>query len=268
MPKAQMITSAANPLLKDVRRAVVRGGLTAQGWCVAEGFHLLEEALRSGRPVHAILASEAAAEQAESRALRVAGSKFTLLSDPLFRNLASTETSQGIIALVEPPHWALEDLFRGNPLIAVLDNIQDPGNAGTIVRAAEGFGASGALFVKGSASPFNPKTLRASAGSIFRLPFVHSVEPADVIEALSGQGIEAYAAIAPRPGAPARTASEADLTRPSALVIGSEAHGVGIRFREACNSVSIPTSGVESLNAAIAAAILLYEAQRQRTAAR
>ena len=263
-----MITSAANPLLKDVRRAVVRGGLTAQGWCVAEGFHLVDEALSSGRPVHAILAAEAAAESAEFYARRAAGSKFTLLPDSLFRGLASTETSQGIIALVEPPHWALDDLFRGNPLVPVLDNIQDPGNAGTIVRAAEAFGASGAVFVKGSASPFNPKTLRASAGSIFRLPFAHSIEAADTVEALSRHGIDAYAATPPRPGAPARKASEADMTRPCALVIGSEARGVGIQFQEACESVSIPTAGVESLNAAIAAAILLYEAQRQRTAAR
>jgi TrmH family RNA methyltransferase len=122
--------------------------------------------------------------------------------------------------------------------------------------------------VKGSASPFNPKTLRASAGSIFRLPFLHSIEAADVIEALSAHGIDGYAAVPPRPGTPARKAFEADLRGPCALVIGSEAHGVGTRFREVCDSVSIPTAGVESLNAAIAAAILLYEAQRQRTGAR
>jgi TrmH family RNA methyltransferase len=268
MPKAEMITSAANPLLKDVRRAISRGGLTAQGLCIAEGFHLAEEALRSRRPVHAILASEPAARDAETYARRAAASKFTVLSDSLFRSIASTETSQGIIALVEPPVWTMNDLFARRPLVVVLDAIQDPGNAGTIVRSAEAFGASGAIFVKGSAGPFNPKTLRASAGSMFRLPFVQSVEGAAALDALAPQGVDAYAAIPPHPGAATQTAAAADLTRPCAIVIGSEAHGVSREFQEACTSISIPTAGVESLNAAIAAAVLLYEAHRQRTAVR
>jgi TrmH family RNA methyltransferase len=85
---------------------------------------------------------------------------------------------QGLIALVEPPVWQIERLFQASGVLVVLDGIQDPGNAGTIVRTAEAFGASGVVFLKGSVSPFNAKTLRASAGSLFRVPFVSALEPA------------------------------------------------------------------------------------------
>lgn len=265
MPRAQTITSAANPLLKEIRRAIGRGGLTAQGWCLAEGFHLLEEALRSRCRVGAVVVSESAAAAAESIGRGAPGAKFTMIPDALFGSLSTTENSQGLIALIEPPAWTLEDLFRGTPLIVVLDGIQDPGNAGTIVRTAEAFGASGAVFLKGSVSPFNPKALRGSAGSLFRLPFVHGVEAGPVREILAGRRVEMFAALPARPGAPARTVGEANLTGPCAVAIGSEAHGVGEEFRRASTALSIPTVGVESLNAAIAAGILLYEAHRQRT---
>src|SRR5579883_3293928 len=170
-PKPETITSAANPLLKDVRRAIVRGSLTHEGLCVAETFHLLEEALRSDCDVKTVLAAEA-------HVRRLAGVKVAILPDRLFQSLAGTETSQGVMALVRPPVWTLEQLFRGRALVVVLDGVQDPGNAGTIVRAAEAFGATGALFLKGTVSPHNPKALRASAGSLFRLPYLAGVDAA------------------------------------------------------------------------------------------
>ena len=255
MPKVEKITSAANPLLKDVRRAIARGGLTDQGWCVAETFHLLDEALRSRCAVKAVLA----AESVELRGL-LNGVKVTRLPDALFRDLSSTETSQGVITLVEPPAWTFDQLFAGRPLVMVLDRVQDPGNAGAIIRAAEAFGATGALFLKGSVSPFNPKTLRASAGSLFRLPFLHSVDPDVALQ----KPLDLYAAVPARPGAPARLPSDVDFAAACGLIIGSEAHGVDARLRSAASDVSIPTVGVESLNAAVAAGVLLYEARRQR----
>src|SRR5207247_1254225 len=94
----------------------------------------------------------------------------------VIRKLADTESSQGVMTLAAPPAWKLEQIFCGQSLIAVLDGLQDPGNAGAIVRAAEAFGATGVLFTKGTVSPFNPKTLRASAGSLFRVPFVYGLE--------------------------------------------------------------------------------------------
>ena len=264
MLKVESITSAANPLLKDVRRAIVRGGLTERGWCVAETFHLLEEALRSDCEVNVVLAAESVLSAAQAHVRRLAGIRLASLPDALFERLSGTETSQGVMALVKPPEWKLEQLFRGCPLVILLDGLQDPGNAGSIARAAEAFGASGILFLKGSVSPFNPTALRASAGSLFRIPFLHGVDPTLARAASQQNKLELYAGVPARPGAPARSIADVDFTGRCGLVVGSEARGVSGTLRSAALDVTIPTVGVESLNAAVAAGILLYEARRQR----
>src|ERR1700677_3447474 len=128
MARSESITRAANPLLKDVRRAVARGGLTQQGWCVAETFHLLQEALRSHCEVKMVLAAESVQTAVEAHMRRLPSIKITVLPDALFQGIAGTETSQGVIALVNPPQWSLEQLFCGNALVIVLDGVQDPGN--------------------------------------------------------------------------------------------------------------------------------------------
>src|SRR5262245_3109757 len=253
MAKAETITSAANPLVKDVRRAIARGALTERGWCVAEGFHLLEEALGSGSAVQSVLS----AESPELRGMRIGSVKYTRVPDALFHTISSTENSQGVIALVNPPAWTLDRLLGERALVVLFDGIQDPGNAGAIVRAAEAFGATGAIFLKGSVSPFNPKTLRASTGSLFRLPFLHGVETGLVLD----QPLAWYAAVAK--GA-AFSIRDADFRAPSGIIIGSEAHGVRDSLLASATTVTIPTVGVESLNAAVAAGVLLYEASRQR----
>jgi len=237
-----------------VRRAISRGGTTADGLCVAEGFHLLEEALRSGCEVAVVLATEASAERA---AVPV-----QTISDAVFREISTTETSQGIIALVRPPSWRVEDVRRGETLMVVLDGIQEPGNAGAILRATEAFGASGAVFLKGAVDPYNPKCLRASAGSIFRLPVLSGMGEVELDEALAGFTV--YAAM---PDA-AISLDTADLSCPTALVIGSEGRGVRASMLRRATGLRIPTTGVESLNAAVAAGILLYEARRQRSVKR
>jgi RNA methyltransferase, TrmH family len=260
MIEPETISSPANPLLKEVRRAVARGGLTAQGWCVAETPHLLVEALRSRCPVKLVLAAESARGQLP----RLPGIKVAILPDNLLQRVSGTETSQGVMALIEPPEWKLEQLFERRPLVVVLDGVQDPGNAGAILRAAEAFGASGAMFLKGTASPFNPKTLRASAGSLFRVPFLYGMEPARARAALEENRVQLYAAAPARPGERAPAPAEVDLTGACSLIVGNEAHGVSREWRGAAREISIPTRGVESLNAAMAAGILLYEAGRQR----
>ena len=113
--------------------------------------------------------------------------------------------------------------------MVVLDGLQDPGNAGTIVRAAEAFGATGVLFLKGTVSPHNPKTLRASAGSLFRVPFLHGVGPATAAAALRQNGVELVAAMPAVRRRRRDSLAATDLTRPCALIIGSEAHGVSAR---------------------------------------
>jgi len=253
----RILVSEKNPLLRDVRRAAGRGALTDEGFALAEGPHLLEEAVRSGLEIGGVIVAEAAGGPLADLGVRLpASARVLYVSDAVFGGLSSTETPQGILTLVRLRGWTLEQVVANNSLLVVLDGVQDPGNAGAIVRAAEAFGASGAIFLKGSVSSHNSKCLRGSAGSIFRVPLVAGV---DVDEFLA-LGLRLYAAD-PRGS---RTVAEADLKAPCALVVGSEGRGVSAAVAAAATGVRIPTAGVESLNAAVAAGILLYEARRQR----
>jgi TrmH family RNA methyltransferase len=267
MSRLEVIASPTNPLVKDVRRAIARGGLTEQGLCVAETFHLLEEALRSDRAVRVVMAAESVRSAVEKHVRNLDGVRVVVLADALFQNLSGTESSQGVLTRVEAPVWTLEALFRGRSLVVVLDGIQDPGNAGAIVRSAEAFGATGVMFLKGTVSPFNPKTLRASAGSLFRMPFVHTVDSALACAALKQNKLDLYAAVPRDSSTAAKSLAGVDLTRKCAIVIGSEGRGVSHALRAGALDLNIPTLGVESLNAAMASTVLLYEARRQRALA-
>jgi len=240
--RAGVISSVRNPFLQEIRRALRRGELTDQGLCAVEGLHLLQEALRSRVRIEATLGGEP-----------VDGVSHYEVPERVLSAIASTKTSPGVISLVRLPVREADELKAQPALIVLLDGLQDPGNAGTILRSAEAFGATGAVFLPGSVSPYNAKLMRASAGSIFRVPFLTESVEFD---------IPVYAA-EPHGGIPA---PEVDWTRPCALIIGSEAHGVSPELAVRATPVQIPTTGVESLNAAVSASILLYEAARQRRA--
>jgi TrmH family RNA methyltransferase len=267
-----------NPLVKQIRRAVARGVLTEDGWAVAEGPHLLEEALRAGCAIRTVLVSETAKPGILGDLSRLPGLhqvlhqvRFRQVSEKMFRTLCSTETPQGVLALVKPPAADLAAMLAVDAaalppaLLAILDGVQDPGNAGAIVRVAEAFGATGAIFLKGTVDPFHPRALRGSAGSSFRVPIVRGADP----DALGG--LKIYAAMA-RAGAPTiGTEVQAALdvkacvfTGACAIAIGSEGRGIGERLAGRAIPVHIPTRHVESLNAAVAAGILFYEAAQQR----
>jgi TrmH family RNA methyltransferase len=255
--------SDKNPLLKQVRRAVARGSLTEDGYAVAEGFHLLEEALASDCEIRAAIVSESVKSAVAAHVRGLKRTRVVAVSDAVFSELATTEATQGVIALVRPPGWTVDQLMRGRALVVVLDGLQDPGNAGAILRAAEAFGATGAAFLKGTVNPYNPKCLRASAGSVFRLPVVAALDESLLLAAMEQRRLHLYAAM-PR----AETLlSGANLAGRCAIVIGGEGRGVSQKLQARAEALRIPTSGVESLNAAVAAGVLLYEAWRQRTAA-
>ena len=257
MSRVETITSAANPLVKELRRAIGRGSLTEDGLFIAESFHLLEEALRSGCEIPVVLVAESAASRVSSPVPRT-----VILPDALFQTITTTENSQGVIALVRPPKWTLDQVFALKSLVVVLDGLQDPGNVGSILRAAEAFGATGAIFVKGTVGPQHPKTLRASAGSLFRLPYVTGLDGTAVCSLLRKERVVVYAAM-PYTGSE-HLAEDVDLRRRCALIIGGEGQGIGKELHQMAEYVAIPTVGVESLNAAVAAAVLLYETRRQR----
>ncbi len=246
------ITSPSNPLIKDIRKAVRRGEATEDGLAVAESPHLLEEAVRSGIPVAATLLAETAGPAVEALARRLDPTYHTI-PDKLFQELSSTENSQGLIALVRVPRYEWSELLGPAKRVVILDGIQDPGNAGAIVRSAEAFGVDGVIFGRGSVSPVNPKTLRASAGSLFRIPTVRGGGAERVIESLQSAKLPLFAATA-HDGKPL---GEVDLSR-SAVIIGSEAHGISPEYLLAAQAVHVPVKGVESLNAAAAAAVIFY----------
>jgi TrmH family RNA methyltransferase len=254
------LTSPRNPLLKEVRKAILRGSTTDQGFAVAESFHLLEEALRSDCEISAVFAAESVRSAVESHVRGLKTIKVTVLPDDLFQTISATESSQGVMALVRPPHWTIEQLFRGRSLTVVLDGVQDPGNAGAILRAAEAFGATGVFFLKGTVNPYNAKCLRASAGSAFRVPLVPAMDPHLLLAAIEQRKLDLFA-LMPKG---ARELGESNFTRKCAIIVGSEGRGVSERLRAKAVDIRIPTAGVESLNAALAAGIVLYVARKQR----
>ena len=168
-----------------------------------------------------MLAAESAQSAVEARLRGRPGTRLLVLADALFRSLSDTEAAQGVMALVRPPEWELDRLFTGQPLVVVLDGVQDPGNAGAIIRTAEAFGATGLIFLKGTVSPYNPKAVRASAGSIFRVPLVSGLAAGPARAALEAHGLDVYAAA---PSA-SKGLDEAGLTRGCAFVIGKHAAG-------------------------------------------
>jgi TrmH family RNA methyltransferase len=179
-----------------------------------------------------------------------------------------TESPQGVAALVEPPQFSLTEALVGPaPLVVLTAALQDPGNFGTIVRSAEAFGATGVIALPGTVDVWNAKALRASAGSAFRVPVVAEKANA-ALAALRERGIRLVAAIAAIGDREAIPCTDVDLKAPTAILIGNEGSGLSQDLLERADAhVAIPMPGpVESLNAAVAASVLLYEAARQRNA--
>lgn len=265
--RAEVLTSRENRWLKRFR-AALKG--SPDDACIAvEGVHLVQEALRSGLGIEAVLVSAAGERHLGKLSPRLTRAiQLLRTSDRLFDSVTGTETPQGIAALVHPKETSFDDLLKGGtPLVAVMVGVQDPGNVGTIVRSAEAFGATGAVTTRGTAQPFSPKALRGSAGSALRLPIVSGIAPAIILAQLRVAGLRLYAASSPdKEGAVLPAA--ADLKVSCALLIGNEGAGLPAEIeRSADQRVRIPLAApVESLNAAVAAAVLLYEAARQRNA--
>jgi TrmH family RNA methyltransferase len=266
----RIVQSKQNARLKELRRALAHPGREGQGLAGIEGPNLIEEALRAGLALDCVFAARGAEGVLQSLALP-AETEILLLPRELLNSALATETPQPVAALVEPPVWTWAHLLasqpkavplpKATPLVVVLAGLQDPGNLGAILRSAEAFGASGVLSLPGTVSAWNPKAVRASAGSVFRVPLL-SINPEDCFARLRLAGIKIYTTAVHG----AEPAHAIDLAGPAALLIGNEGNGVpGEWASQADGAITIPCPGpVESLNAAVAASVLLYEASRQR----
>jgi len=253
-----------NALVKDLRGAFARGEPTSDGYCAIEGFRILEEAIRSGLRFRAVFFSESALGRAEKLLPQLGAQVETLLlPDKLFAGAVKSDAPQGVAALARWKEFSLEDVLArstAGPLLAIA-GAQDPGNLGTMLRSAEAFGAGGTILGEGTVSPFNLKVVRASAGSVFRLPLARG-KLSEAVSLMRQHGVR-LVATASHKGTPL---DQAKLAGPLAIFIGSEGAGLPRDLiKEMDEVVAIPQAPqVESLNAGVAASIVLYEVARQR----
>ena len=260
-----MISSHSNPKVKQVAQWQTNSGKRREeGVFLAEGFKMCEEAPE--RDVREIYITQEALEKAGTQpALREKLERigYETVSSEVFRKMSDTRTPQGILCVVKRQETDLERLLAAeNPLLIVLEDLQDPGNLGTIVRTGEGAGVTGIVMSQGTVDIYNPKTIRSTMGSVYRMPFCYTEDLHDAVTELKGMGIHIYAAHL----AGQRFYDEEDYSMPCGFLIGNE--GSGLRPEVAACAdvlVRIPMEGMaESLNAAVAAAVLMFEVSRQR----
>lgn len=250
-------------MVKDLRRAFAQGEPTPEGLIAIESVHLIEEAIRSGLKLHAVFFSESAEGRADKLLPQLGTHVETvLLPDEVFASVVATENPQGVAALALPKKFKLEDILRAPaPLLLMAIGVQDPGNLGTMLRSAEAFDARGVLLCEGTVKALNAKAMRASAGSWFRLPTV-TMKFRDALPQLRAHGVRIVATSSHK----GRPLASANLNGAVAVVIGNEGAGLPREVvSEADEIITIPHAPrVESLNAGVAASVILYEAGRQR----
>ena len=267
MPTAQIDSGGLafrHPKVQRLRRLVNqrRARLTERVF-VVEGAKLLAEALAAGVRVESVYLAPGAGDAAVDDAF-AAGARVHALAPGVLERVAGTVTPQPVMAVVPFVDVDLGALGTATLLLVCVD-LRDPGNAGTVLRSAEAAGAGGVVFCEGSVDPFNPKTVRASAGSVFHVPVVVGGQPLEVLQEMARWGVRRLATTA-RAGA---DHTEVDLTGPVAFVLGNEANGLPAEVLDAADElVSIRMAGRgESLNVGMAAAVVCFEALRQRRAA-
>jgi TrmH family RNA methyltransferase len=260
--RSRSVTSAKNPAVQRFRDAASG---RAEGLMLAEGVRLVWEAVRAGLQIVEAAVSPKLNDLALRDALAERAGSFLDCSDALLARLSALDTPQGVAVLLRRPSYEDADLLGEElaPLVVVAAGLRDPGNVGAVVRAAEAAGATGCLTLQGGADPFRDKAVRGSMGSIFRLPVRHGLTASDAIAFARRSRLDVVVA----DGGGDRAHTRVDLRRPLLLVVGAEAAGVPLEWIDAAAAhVRVPLRPpVESLNVAVAAGVLLFEAQRQRT---
>lgn len=258
-----MITSSANARVKQVIQWQSKAKERKKDKVfLVEGFKMYEEA-----PIEHVLevyvSEDAMTKLSQNLREKLDRTGYETVASDVFRKMSDTQTPQGILTVLRQPEYSLEEMISGSkPLLVVLENLQDPGNLGTIVRTGEGAGITGVIMSEQTVDIFNPKTIRATMGSIYRVPFVYVKDMKDTLQKLHEKGIHTYAAHLKG----ATYYNEFSFEAPTAFLIGNEGNGLQKETADlAEHYLKIPMEGqVESLNAAIATSLLIYEAHRQR----
>jgi TrmH family RNA methyltransferase len=256
----ERISSRQNPLVRQFRDAAHGDAGDAM---LLDGAHLIEEALVSGVAIDVAAFGERLGNGPLADRLRREGIKTILVTDAVLTAISPVQTPSGVVGIGRRPTITLEDVFAATPpLVAVLHDVQDPGNVGAVVRAAEGCGATGVICSERTADPFGWKALRGGMGSTFRLPVAAARPLEEAIALARSRGLRVFATTT-RGGA---SLPDCDLRGPAAVIFGGEGAGLPEALIEAADArLTIPMKApVESLNVAIAAALVLYEAARQR----
>lgn len=255
-----MITSNSNPQVKNIIQLVKKAkARNEQRLFVVEGVKMFAEAPKEW--IRQVYVSESFETKKEHKEL-LAHVSCEVVSDSVFKTMSDTQTPQGILALLQQPSYGVEDLLNQPAHLLVLEDIQDPGNLGTMFRTGEGAGISGIIMSRGTVDAFNPKVVRSTMGSIFRVPFFVAEDLKGIIEELKRRGVKHYAAHL----LGSCSYDEPDYTGATAFLIGNEGNGLSDDIASLADCrIRIPMAGqVESLNAAIAATLLMYETARQR----
>lgn len=255
-----MITSTANPQVKNLQQLMKKSSVrSAQDVFLVEGMKMFLEAPRER--IQKIYVSKSLYE--EKGQAFFDGVSMEILDDRVYAVVSDTKTPQGILCLLKQYHYTLEDLTKKrHPFLLILENLQDPGNLGTILRTAEGAGADGIILSRDSVDIYNPKTIRATMGAVYRMPFFYVEDLKVFLPELEQRGIRTYAAHLQGKNC----YDEEDYKGGTAFLIGNEGNGLTEELSSKADVwVRIPMHGkLESLNAAVAASILMYEVCRQR----
>lgn len=256
------ISSAENGIYRSFTRLKKKKYRDRENRYIIEGIHLIEEAVQNGATIDHFFIREDFREETVLRLVEQCGVEAYLLPQTLFDRSADTETPQGIAAVAQKPCCTEGKFFENSKNFLVLDRLQDPGNIGTILRTADACGFRGAIIVKGTADLFAPKTVRAAAGSLHRIHLLFAESPEDALALLQHHGIRSICTT-PRGG---QWYYDTDLRENLALIIGNEAAGVCEVFLQRADlRVMLPMEGsIESLNASVAASVLMYDSLRQR----
>ena len=258
-----MITSASNGRIKYIDNLMNKAKFRrSEGKFVAEGIKMFMEAPKGD--VLEVYIKEGAYDSFDTETKKkLERIGYEVLSEPVFKKVTDTVTPQGILSVIKIRESSIEDVLSDeNPIIAVLENIQDPGNIGTIIRTAEGAGVNGLLLSRDCVDIYNPKVIRSTMGSIFRMKFAYA-DIDSVFDSFRSKNIETYALALDKN---AKAYDKYDYKKPVAFFVGNEGNGLKESTVEKCdNTAFIPMCGeVESLNASVAASLMMYEIFRQR----